>query len=114
MEPTTGSRSSNNSADVVVIGGGVIGTCIAYYLAQRKFGRIVVLERDTLGSGSTGRSVAELLRERDAQHPDDSGDDDQHEEDGQKHYGEMAGGPHAAVPAIRTQRSDAGGAVGEI
>ncbi len=60
MEPITGSRSSKNSADVVVIGGGVIGTSIAHYLARREFGRIVVLERETLGSGSTGRSVASI------------------------------------------------------
>ena len=48
------------SADVVIIGGGVIGTSLAYYLSQRQFGRIVLLERETLGSGSTGRSVASI------------------------------------------------------
>lgn len=48
------------TADVVIAGGGVIGVSLACYLARRKFGRIVLLERDTLGSGSTGRSVASL------------------------------------------------------
>lgn len=48
------------TADVVIIGGGIIGVSIAYYLAQRNVGRIVVLERATLGSGSTGRSVASI------------------------------------------------------
>ncbi len=33
------------SADAVIIGGGVIGVSIAYYLAQRNFGQIIVLER---------------------------------------------------------------------
>ena len=48
------------TADVVIIGGGIMGVTIAYYLAQRNFGRIVVLERKSLGSGSTGRSVASI------------------------------------------------------
>lgn len=46
------------TADVVIIGGGIAGVSLAYYLAQRDAGRIVVLERNTLGSGSTGRSLA--------------------------------------------------------
>lgn len=49
-----------NTADAVIIGGGIIGISTAYYLAQRHFGRIIVLERETLGSGSTGRSVASI------------------------------------------------------
>ena len=48
------------TADAVIIGGGIIGVSLAYYLAQRNFGRIIVLERETLGSGSTGRSVASI------------------------------------------------------
>ena len=48
------------TADVVVIGGGVMGCSIACNLAmtagQHGLRRIVLLERDTLGSGSTGRS----------------------------------------------------------
>jgi len=44
----------------VIIGGGIIGVSIAYHLAQRNVDRIVVLERSTLGSGSTGRSVASI------------------------------------------------------
>jgi glycine/D-amino acid oxidase-like deaminating enzyme len=46
------------TADVVIIGGGAVGTSIAYHLAQRGVGRgVVLLERNTLGSGSTGRSA---------------------------------------------------------
>ncbi|MCK6625241.1 MAG: FAD-binding oxidoreductase [Anaerolineae bacterium] len=48
------------TADVVIIGGGVIGVSIAYFLARRGFGRIVVLEQETIGAGSTGRSVASI------------------------------------------------------
>jgi sarcosine oxidase subunit beta len=48
------------TVEVVIIGGGIIGLSLAYYLAQRRVGRIIVLEREVLGSGSTGRSVASV------------------------------------------------------
>jgi sarcosine oxidase subunit beta len=48
------------TADAVIIGGGVIGASIAYHLAKRNFGRIVLLERASLAQGSTGRSVATI------------------------------------------------------
>ena len=45
-----------NSAEVVVIGGGVIGLSIAYHLAARGVKDIVVLEKESMvGMGSTGR-----------------------------------------------------------
>ncbi len=37
------------TASVVIIGGGVIGTCIAYHLAARGLSDVLVLERDRLG-----------------------------------------------------------------
>ncbi len=44
------------TADVVVVGGGAMGTSIAYHLAAAGAGRIVLLEREpALGTGSTGR-----------------------------------------------------------
>ena len=43
-------------ADVVVIGGGVVGLAVAFHLARLGAGRIVVLEREPfLGTGSTGK-----------------------------------------------------------
>ncbi len=45
-------------AEVVVIGGGVIGTSIAAQLVEKGLGRVILLERGALASGSTGRSVA--------------------------------------------------------
>jgi len=45
------------SADVVIIGGGVIGTSIAYHLSQKKAGKIILLEKGQLGEGSTSRSA---------------------------------------------------------
>ncbi len=43
-------------ADAVIIGGGVMGCSILYNLAARGLKKVVLLERDLLGSGSTGRS----------------------------------------------------------
>lgn len=47
-----------NAAQVVIIGGGIIGTSIAYHLARRGMRDVVLLEKDLfLGDGSTGDSV---------------------------------------------------------
>lgn len=50
------------TADVVVIGGGVMGTSIAFHLAKQKAGQIILFEKNTIGSGPTGRSGALLRR----------------------------------------------------
>lgn len=44
------------TADIVVIGGGVIGTSIAFHLASKKPGKVVLLERKHLAAGATGTS----------------------------------------------------------
>jgi len=46
------------AADVVVIGGGVIGTSIACALASSGVRRVTLLEKDALASGASGRSSA--------------------------------------------------------
>src|SRR5262245_37469720 len=46
------------TADVVVIGGGVMGTSIAFNLARRRAGRIVLLEKNTVCSGTSAKSSA--------------------------------------------------------
>jgi len=45
------------TADVVIIGGGIIGLSIAYYLALKKAGKVVLYEKGQLGEGSTSRCV---------------------------------------------------------
>jgi sarcosine oxidase subunit beta len=45
------------TADVVIIGGGIVGLSIAYYLALKKAGRILLFEKGQLGEGSTSRCV---------------------------------------------------------
>ena len=48
------------TADVVVIGGGVMGTAAAYELSRRGAGTVVLLEKSSLGSGSSGKSGANV------------------------------------------------------
>jgi sarcosine oxidase subunit beta len=45
------------TADVVIVGGGIIGASIAYHLTKKGVHDILVLERDRLGSGSTGKNA---------------------------------------------------------
>jgi len=45
-------------ADVVVIGGGCSGASIAWQLASRGAGRVVLLEKTAIAAGATGRSSA--------------------------------------------------------
>ncbi len=44
------------TADVVIIGGGIQGASIAYHLTQRGLKNVVILEKDTLASGCSGRT----------------------------------------------------------
>jgi sarcosine oxidase subunit beta len=45
------------SAEVVIIGGGATGTAAAWALARRGLTDVLLLERETLASGSTGRAT---------------------------------------------------------
>ena len=46
------------TADFIILGAGVMGASIAFHLARRNAGRIVVLDKDHAGSGGSGRSSA--------------------------------------------------------
>lgn len=47
-----------NTADAVIIGGGIIGLAVAFYLAREKYGQIVVLEKERLlGAGATSKAA---------------------------------------------------------
>src|SRR5438874_10825430 len=50
--------STMQTCDILIVGGGVMGVSIAHALAQRRVGRIVVLEKAYLGAGSSGKSGA--------------------------------------------------------
>ena len=45
------------AASTVIIGGGVVGCSIAYHLARRGQPDVVVLERETVGSGTTSKAA---------------------------------------------------------
>ena len=48
-------------ADIVIVGAGVMGTSIAFQLAKRKPGKILILDKDHVARGGSGRSSA-LIR----------------------------------------------------
>jgi len=50
------------SADIAIIGGGVHGASLAYHLARKKAGRVVLVEKKFIASGPTGRSTALVRR----------------------------------------------------
>lgn len=43
------------TAEIIIVGGGIIGTSIAYYLAEKKAPGVVLLEKGMLGEGSTSK-----------------------------------------------------------
>ena len=50
-------RPLPSAAEVAVIGGGIMGTSIAYHLAEAGVRDVVVLERSSLGSGSSAKPL---------------------------------------------------------
>ena len=52
------SNGTVRRADTVIVGGGIAGTALAYYLARGGVEDIVLLERDQLGSGMTAASFS--------------------------------------------------------
>ena len=53
--------NGHRTADIVIVGAGVMGASIAFHLALRKAGRILVVDKDHVGRGGSGRSSA-LIR----------------------------------------------------
>src|ERR1700758_23596 len=49
------------TADIVIVGAGVIGASIAFHLAKRNAGNIVVIDKGHVGQGGSGHSSA-LIR----------------------------------------------------
>jgi sarcosine oxidase subunit beta len=56
-ESMSAPRVLPSSAEVVVIGGGAIGTSIAFHLAEAGVTDVVLIERDELGAGSTCKAA---------------------------------------------------------
>jgi sarcosine oxidase subunit beta len=53
--------SSRSTADFAILGAGVMGASIAFQLAKRKAGKVVIIDKNHVGSGGSGRSSA-LIR----------------------------------------------------
>lgn len=50
--------------DVIIVGGGIIGSAAAYYLTQTKHKKVLLLERNTLNSGTTSQAASLLIHSR--------------------------------------------------
>lgn len=55
---------------IVVVGAGVVGCSVAWHLAQRDLGEIVLIERDKIGSGTTWHSAGNITWRPSAHHDD--------------------------------------------
>jgi sarcosine oxidase subunit beta len=53
----------NRTADIVIIGAGIIGVSIAYHLGKMGAKHVVVFEKDLIGEGSTGLSAGGIRRQ---------------------------------------------------
>jgi len=53
---------------IAVVGGGVIGCSIAWHLAERELGEIVLIERDRIGAGTTWHSAGNITWRPDPLH----------------------------------------------
>lgn len=51
--PDTSDKQLPDSANVTIIGGGIIGASVAYHLSKLGVQDIILLERDQLTSGTT-------------------------------------------------------------
>jgi len=51
------------TADIVIIGGGIIGVSIAYYLGKRGAKNVALFEKDLIGMGSTGLCAGGIRRQ---------------------------------------------------
>ncbi len=55
--------SMSKTADIVIVGGGIIGVSIAYYLGKMGAKDVVLFEKDLLGMGSTGLCAGGIRRQ---------------------------------------------------
>src|SRR5215211_3481590 len=51
------------TAEIVIIGGGIVGLSIAFHLAERGMTDMVVLERDVVASGATSKATGGIRQQ---------------------------------------------------
>ncbi len=51
----------NGTADVAIIGGGIVGLSTAYFLSEAGIRDVVVLEQATVGAGASGRAAGVMI-----------------------------------------------------
>ena len=52
------SGSNRESADIAIIGGGIMGTSLAWQLARRGAGTVTLYERAVVAAGASGKTGA--------------------------------------------------------
>lgn len=52
----------NNTADIIIIGGGILGTATGYYLSKKGL-KVYLFEREYLTAGSTGRCICGIRQQ---------------------------------------------------
>lgn len=60
-----GKMKTKDTADIAIIGGGIIGCAVAYSLSRFSPGRVVLLERRNLVEANSARAAGILMRARD-------------------------------------------------
>ncbi len=58
MTPDSRTGSRTKTADIVILGAGVMGASVAFHLAKRRAGKIMVIDKSHVAQGSSGRSSA--------------------------------------------------------
>ena len=48
---------SRQACAIAIVGGGIVGTALAYYLAELGVRDVVLMERSQVGAGTTGNSA---------------------------------------------------------
>lgn len=56
-------QTADHETDYLIVGGGITGLAVAYFLLKAGKRRITIVERSTVGSGSTGHSAGMLVTE---------------------------------------------------